>query len=123
VEKWTKSEIGEIRKDLSSQASELRQEIDEAMTALTNLQRGGDGEGAGDDQADAGTKTCEREPELSLSNNSRDRLAQVDRAIERLEAGTYGACENCGNGIPKARLKARPAATMCVACKQREERR
>jgi RNA polymerase-binding protein DksA len=123
VEKWSKSELAEIRKDLTAQADELRQEIDDAMTALTNLQRGGDGEGAGDDQADAGTKTFEREHEMSLANNSRDLLAQVERGLERLEAGTYGACENCGNGIPKARLKARPAATLCVTCKQREERR
>jgi DnaK suppressor protein len=60
---------------------------------------------------------------MSLANNSRDLLLQVERALARLDAGTYGRCENCGNPIPKARLQALPAATLDVACKQREERR
>jgi len=122
VEKWSAKELGEIRAELQSQAGELTREIDSAIAALTDLQRDG-GEGAGDDQADAGTKTFEREHEMSLANNSRDLLAQVGRALERIAEGRYGACEVCGNGIPKARLKARPAATLCVTCKQREERR
>ena len=60
---------------------------------------------------------------MSLANNSRDLLLQVERALERLDDGTYGRCENCGNPIPKARLQAFPRATLCVTCKQREERR
>ena len=60
---------------------------------------------------------------MSLANNSRDLLLQVERALGRLDAGTYGRCENCGNPIPKARLQAFPRATLCVSCKQREERR
>jgi len=58
-----------------------------------------------------------------LANNSRDLLQQVERALARLDAGTYGACEHCGNAIPKARLQAFPRVTLCVSCKQREERR
>ena len=49
--------------------------------------------------------------------------AQMERAIERVDADTYGRCESCGNPIPKARLQAFPSATLCVTCKQREERR
>ncbi len=60
---------------------------------------------------------------MSLANNSRDLLVQVERALGRLDAATYGRCENCGNPIPKARLQAFPRATLCVTCKQREERR
>ena len=48
---------------------------------------------------------------------------QVEHAIARLAAGTYGVCESCGNSIAKARLQALPHATLCVTCKQREERR
>ena len=81
------------------------------------------GEGSGDDQADAGTKTFEREHEMSLAANSRDLLSQVERALQRLDNGSYGICENCGNPIGKARLQAFPRATLCVSCKQREERR
>jgi len=47
----------------------------------------------------------------------------VERALQRLDTGTYGTCENCGNPIGKARLQAFPRATLCVSCKQREERR
>ncbi|BEP15502.1 hypothetical protein acdb102_38130 [Acidothermaceae bacterium B102] len=121
-EPWTAEELSELRVELDSQAHELRGEIDEAEIAWHDLQRDS-GEGSGDDQADAGTKTFEREHELSLANNSRDLLAQVDRALSRLDNGTYGVCENCGQPVGKARLQAFPRATLCVTCKQREERR
>jgi RNA polymerase-binding protein DksA len=119
---WTKPELTKIRTELDAQARELRGEISEAEQSWAALQRDS-GEGAGDDQADAGTKTFEREHEMSLANNSRDLLLQVERALARLDAGTYGRCENCGDPIPKARLQAFPRATLCVSCKQREERR
>jgi RNA polymerase-binding protein DksA len=119
---WTKGELADIRRELDEQARELRGEISEAESAWAALQRDS-GEGAGDDQADAGTKTFEREHELSLAANSRDLLSQVERALQRLDNWTYGVCENCGNAIGKARLQAFPRATLCVTCKQREERR
>ena len=119
---WTKKELADIRKELGVQAKDLRGEIDEAELQNAALQRDAGSEGTGD-EADAGTKTFEREHEMSLANNSRDLLVQVERALARLDAGTYGRCENCGNPIPKARLQALPAATLDVACKQREERR
>src|SRR5580700_4893188 len=74
-------------------------------------------------QADVGAKTFEREHELALTHNARELLAQNERAIARIDAGTYGTCESCGEAIGKARLQAFPRATLCVTCKQREERR
>ncbi len=68
------------------------------------------GDGAGDDQADAGAKTFEREQEISLANNSREMLEQNEHALERLDNGTYGICESCGNPIGKLRLQA------CSSC-------
>ncbi|MDP9101324.1 MAG: TraR/DksA family transcriptional regulator [Actinomycetota bacterium] len=119
---WSKAELGAIRRELDEQARELRGEIDDAISLSETLKRDSSSEGSGD-EADAGTKTFEREHEMSLANNSRDLLLQVERAVARLDAGTYGRCENCGNAIPKARLQAFPRVTLCVACKQREERR
>ena len=119
---WTADELAEVRAELDAQALALRAEIDRAEAASEKLKRDQSSEGSGD-EADAGTKTFEREHEMSLSNNSRDLLVQVERALGRLDAGTYGRCEECGNPIPKARLQAFPRATLCVACKQREERR
>jgi RNA polymerase-binding protein DksA len=121
-EAWTRAELNAVRKELEEQAKELRGEIDDAEEVQDQLKRDASSEGSGD-EADAGTKTFEREHEMSLAQNSRDLLLQVERALARLDAGTYGRCENCGNPIPKARLQAFPRATLCVACKTREERR
>ena len=81
------------------------------------------GDGAGNDQADVGSTTFERDHEMSLANNAREMLAQTERALTRIEDGTYGVCESCGEPIGKMRLMAFPRATLCLSCKQREERR
>jgi RNA polymerase-binding protein DksA len=119
---WTVEELAEVRADLVREIAERRADYDRAMAELTHLQQSG-GDGAGDDQADAGSKTFEREQELSIANNRRDLLMQMERAMERLDKGTYGRCESCQQPIPKPRLQAFPSATLCVKCKQREERR
>jgi DnaK suppressor protein len=120
--RWTEREIAELREELASEAAALRADIERAESDIAS--RLGDAVGdAGDDQADVGAKTFEREHELALTHNSRELLAQNERAIARIDAGTYGTCESCGEPIGKARLQAFPRATLCVACKQREERR
>ena len=78
---------------------------------------------AGDDEADAGAKAFEREHDLALTQNAQDLLDQGERALHGIDAGTYGVCESCGEPIGKARLLAFPRATLCVECKQRQERR
>lgn len=119
---WTAKELDEIRGELGEQLTKLRADYDRAISDLHSLQRSSN-DGAGDDQADAGSKTFEREQELSIANNRRDLMTQVERALERIDKGTYGRCESCVEPIPKARLQAFPSATLCVRCKQREERR
>jgi DnaK suppressor protein len=121
-EPWTEAELDEVRKELEDEVAELRGDISKAETQIA--ERIGDAVAdAGDDQADAGAKTFEREHELALTHNARELLAQNERALARISAGTYGVCESCGEAIGKARLQAFPRATLCVACKQREERR
>jgi DnaK suppressor protein len=119
---WTTEELSEVRSELTGDVARLRGEISMAESELADLLRDA-GDGAGDDQADAGSKTFEREHEMSLANNTRDMLAQAEHALQRIDDGTYGICESCGNPIGKARLQAFPRATLCVSCKQREERR
>jgi DnaK suppressor protein len=120
--KWTEAELSEVRDQLAVEAAELREEIDRAESDIAL--RLGDAVGdAGDDQADVGAKAFEREHELALTHNARELLAQTERALDRIQAGTYGTCESCGEPIGKARLQAFPRATLCVTCKQREERR
>ena len=118
---WTTAELKEVRKGLLEEIELHESEIHEAEGELEDLLRGS-GDGAGDDQADAGAKTFEREHEITLANNARDMLRQAEHALERLDAGTYGTCENCGNPIGKGRLQAFPRATLCVTCKTKQER-
>lgn len=118
---WTSAELTRLRSQLAGEAAELREEIGKAESDIAD--RLGDSvRDAGDDQADLGAKTYEREHELALTYHARDLLVQTERALARIEAGTYGSCESCGQPIGKARLQAFPRATLCVRCKQREER-
>jgi RNA polymerase-binding protein DksA len=112
-----------IRAALSDRRDELKTEYDQTLSEIAELQRDRLTDSAGDDQADTGTKTFEREQEISLANSILERITQVERALERLDEGTYGWCERCGSAIPVERLAAFPSATLCVTCKQLEERR
>ena len=119
---WSAAELkivkAEISKDLERYRKELTR-VEEEMNELIS----DSGEGAGDDQADSGTKTFEREHEMSLVSNARDMVLQTERALERIENKTYGLCEDCGAAIGKPRLQVFPRATLCMICKQKEERR
>ncbi|MFD8148551.1 TraR/DksA family transcriptional regulator [Streptomyces sp. NPDC059708] len=121
-EPWTAEEVAEARTELLTEVMRLRVELEASELAISGLMRDS-GDGAGDDQADTGTKNITRESELALAANATSMLEQTERALERLEAGTYGLCENCGKPIGKARMQAFPRATLCVDCKQRQERR
>jgi RNA polymerase-binding protein DksA len=119
---WTAKELREIREELDSERARAMADLEIAEHDLQGLMRDA-GEGAGDDQADAGASIFGREYEMSLVANSRDKLDQVEHALERLANGTYGVCESCGNPIGKLRLQAAPRATLCMACKTRQEHR
>lgn len=119
---WTGQEVAEVRTELEAEAAGLRQDISTAESEIAA--RLGDAVGdAGDDSADAGAKTFQREHELALTQNARELLAQTERALARIADGSYGICDSCGQPIGKARLQAFPRAVLCVSCKQREERR
>jgi RNA polymerase-binding protein DksA len=119
---WTAKELAEVRASIEADVAHLREEIKVAEADLVGLMRDG-GDGAGDDQADAGAMTFEREHEISVANNAREMLIQNLHALERLDDGTYGICESCGNPIGKLRLQAAPRATLCMPCKMKQERR
>lgn len=117
------AETERIRAALAARRDELREEYDLHLAEIAELQRDRLTDAAGDDQADTGSKTFEREQEITLAQSILERTTQVERALERLDEGSYGWCERCGNAIPVERLAAFPSATLCVACKQLEERR
>ena len=70
-----------------------------------------------EESGEGGTLNVERERDLALSAQARAAVEEIDRALAKIDAGTYGTCEQCGQPIPRARLKALPYATLCVACK------
>jgi RNA polymerase-binding protein DksA len=119
---WTKKELDAVRGELLADRERLASELNLAEHELHDLMRDA-GDGAGNDQADVGSTTFERDHEMTLANNARGMLSQTNKALARIEHGTYGICESCGQPIGKMRLMAFPRATLCLPCKQREERR
>lgn len=119
---WTPSELAQVAAELRSDVERLTVEVAHFEHDFTHLIKGG-GDGAGDDQADVGTMNVERDHELSLADNSRAMLEQSQHALERIADGSYGICESCGKAVGKLRLQAFPRATLCMACKQKQERR
>jgi RNA polymerase-binding protein DksA len=100
------------RADLLGQASELDAEAD--ITQWRDA-------GFDDDPADTGSANFERERAQSLANHARRIILQIDDALHRMEQGTYGRCERCGEMIERERLEAIPYATFCLGCKRLEE--
>lgn len=119
---WTAEEIDEIRAELQSDADRMAKAIAEAEADLADLLNDGP-DGAGKDPADVGSSNFERDQEMSLAANTREMYEQTQLALRLLDEGRYGWCESCGGPIGKARLQVFPRATLCVPCKQREERR
>ena len=66
---------------------------------------------------EGGTANVDREMDLHLSAQARATIVEIDRALEKIEDGSYGLCEQCHEPIPDARLQALPYAALCVACK------
>jgi RNA polymerase-binding protein DksA len=116
VDLLTPGELEAIRVELQSEAERLRSDLSDSATDIAEL-LSDSGDGSGDDIADAGSKTFEREQELYVAEQVRESLRQVERALGRIEDGTYGLCETCGLPIGKLRLEAFPRATQCMSCK------
>jgi DnaK suppressor protein len=120
----TAAELKELREALEKERAELQAQLAEIENStFSQAQSDLTGEMAFDDEyADAGTATFERERDLSLENNVRDLLQKIEKALTRMDEGTYGICELCGKPIEKARLKALPYANLCIADAQAASR-
>ncbi|NLE98293.1 MAG: TraR/DksA family transcriptional regulator [Propionibacterium sp.] len=119
---WTEEEVAEQRAELVAELARLEKRIEESDAVLADLLRAGV-DGAGRDPADVGSSNFERDQEMSLAHNVREMADQLRLALTLFDQGNYGLCEVCGNPIGKGRLQVFPRATLCVTCKQREERR
>jgi len=110
--------IQEIRAKLLRQREAL---LNEAETALNELP----GQTIFPDLGDQATAETDRNFMLRLRGREQRLLKKIDEAIDRIESGTFGICDDCGNEIDVKRLEARPVTTMCIECKtlQEEEER
>ncbi|HUQ40387.1 MAG TPA: TraR/DksA C4-type zinc finger protein [Acidimicrobiales bacterium] len=103
--------------DTSAARALLQQERDELRQQLADL---GFGDAGGLDYdsnfADSSQVTAERGENEALATTLRETLSDVEHALEKMDAGTYGPCESCGNPIAPARLEAVPAARLCMDC-------
>jgi DnaK suppressor protein len=73
------------------------------------------------DMAELGSSNFDQELTLSLLDSERDALEQIEAAIERVEDGSYGRCQTCGERIRKSRLQAIPYVAQCVRCASEQE--
>jgi DnaK suppressor protein len=115
----TKTQLRAIREGLVAEREQLIEQVREldAEADVKNWREGG----FDDDPADAGSASFERETAQSLSRHTRKLLEQIDDALRRMDAGTYGICERCGERIEPERLEALPYAQLCMDCKRRDE--
>jgi DnaK suppressor protein len=120
----TKKEVDELRDRLRAERGDLQAQLSEleASTFSTNQSELSGEMGFDEEYADAGTATFERERDLSLVNNLRDLMERIDKALAKIDEGSYGLCDRCGKPIEKLRLKALPYANLCIKDKQAEER-
>lgn len=121
---YTEKELSELRVRLVAERGDLQaqyQELEESSFSANQSEMTGE-MGFDEEYADAGTATFEREKDLSLVNNLRDLMDKIDKALAKMDEGTYGLCDRCGKPIERARLKALPYANLCLQDKQAEER-
>src|SRR5919106_536755 len=122
---YSQKELDELRERLLAEQVELQEQlatIEEQSFATSQSDISGE-VSFDEENADAGTFTFERERDLSIENNVRDLLGKIDRALARMDDGTYGICPRCGKPIEKARLKALPYVDLCIKDAQAQARR
>ena len=117
--KLTKTKIKQFREGLIEERAQLLGQVED-LEAEADVKRWRDA-GFDDDPADSGSASFERETAQSLSRHARRLLTEIDDALRRIDEGTFGACESCGQQIDPERLDAIPYARLCMECKRRDE--
>src|SRR2546425_12363542 len=108
--------IDDIKRRLLAERSQLLHDLDvkEHQVAEDGDDLDPERGGVGNHMADDANQTFEQETMLTLERSTRRHLDQVNEALARIEAGTYGLCANCGKPIHPARLEARPSSLLCI---------
>lgn len=114
-----KNEIEKFRKKLQELQDQFRNSIHETTEGVKEFS---ESRGYSQHQADEGTDDFDKTISLELTNKEFSILRQIDRALEKIDEGTYGICDISGKPIPKARLDAIPYATMTVDAQEKYEK-
>ena len=104
-----------FRKFLSQRLEDLLEEANRTVLGMTDQKQNFP------DPTDRASMESERNFELRIRDRERKLIAKIREALERLENGTFGICEECGEDISEERLKARPVTTLCIECKKKQE--
>lgn len=112
-----------LRTRLEDERARLRVDLDGLAAEIVDLGQSQaiEAGGAGNHLADDATDVMEQEKDLALRQNLEDRLRDIEQALDRMERGTYGICENCGRPIAPERLEVLPSARLCIECRARED--
>ncbi|MCA1708548.1 MAG: TraR/DksA C4-type zinc finger protein [Actinobacteria bacterium] len=108
--------------DETAARQRLEKEKDRLTALVAHMAEGNEGEGAQLDElstvdqhpADVGSETFEREKDMAILSTLEDQIAEVEKALERVQDGSYGKCESCGKPIGDERLDVVPTARYCV---------
>jgi len=116
--KMRQRELNQFRRLLEDRKREILSEAERAVDSMNQP-----AVESFPDPTDRASAESDRALELRIRDRERKLLSKIDEAFDRIESGSYGRCEECGNEIGIARLKARPVTTLCISCKSAQEAR
>jgi DnaK suppressor protein len=111
-----KAKVEEFRQLLQDQMDQLLREADKTVSEMTDEKTNFP------DPTDRASLESDRNFELRIRDRERKLISKIREALDRIDAGEFGECEDCGDLIGEARLKARPVTTLCIECKTEQER-
>ena len=111
-----KEKTEEFRQILQEQMDKLLRDADRTVSDMTDEKTNFP------DPTDRASLESDRNFELRIRDRERKLIAKIREALDRIDAGEFGECEECGEEIGEARLKARPVTTLCIECKTEQER-
>ena len=110
-----KKEVKYFKKLLSNQLEELLEQADDTVSGMTTPKENFP------DPTDRASLEADRNFMLRIRDRESKLIKKIKKALERMDSGTFGICESCGENISTKRLKARPVTTQCIECKTKEE--
>jgi DnaK suppressor protein len=111
-------DLEQVRRDLETRRNSTRQRV----SALAQRPELGSAQGFGKRIGDGTTEAVSRLTEIGVGESLEATLARTERALAKLEDGSYGCCDDCRRRIEPARLEARPDSALCLACAAAERR-